>query len=124
MFYLPDPPYFLLVAALVAGLASGKAFEATLRAGIQEWARSKSSRSLANLRSIRLLLPYIGINLGIVGFLICGLEIFGFTFTLACAVAIPLTILIALLVWYQLNVLLTQLEQGGSRALDLDMLEP
>ncbi len=122
MSYFFDPPYFLFLAGLLAGLASGKAFEATLKQGVQEWSRSKSSRSLANLRGLGLVLPYLGMVSGVLVFLACGLEIFGFTTTLAYAVATPLTALISLLVWYQLSVLLKQLEQGGSRALDLDLL--
>jgi len=61
--------------------------------------------------------------LGICIFLSAGLEIFGFPSWLSYSVSLPLTVLIAVLVWLQLSKLLTQLERGGSKALDLDAFE-
>jgi hypothetical protein len=53
-------------------------------------------------------------------FLASGVQIFGFPTKLAYTIALPLTILMALLVWSQLGRILIQLERGGSKALDLD----
>ena len=123
MYNFPEPPYFLLVAGLFAGMTSGMAFEATLKQKVQEWSRHRSTRTLAQMKGFQLLLPFVGIALGICIFLSAGLEIFGFPSWLSYSVSLPLTVLIAVLVWLQLSKLLTQLERGGSKALDLDAFE-
>ncbi|MFB2875254.1 hypothetical protein [Floridanema aerugineum] len=120
MFLIQDPPYFLLVAGMLAGLTSGLAFEATLKELVQEWARTRSSRIFANLQGVQLQLPFLGICIGVCVFLGSGLEIFGFPTWLSYAISIPLTVFMGWLVWSQLGKLLMQLNKGGSRALDLD----
>jgi hypothetical protein len=123
-YYFPaNPPYFLFMASLIAGLACGKAFETTLRQLVQEWAKSRSSRTLLNLKGISIKLPYVGIGICIGVFLSSGLEIFGFPPDLAYKVAIPLTIGSAYFVWRQLSKLLVELDRGGSAAMDLDVYE-
>ncbi|MBD1870733.1 hypothetical protein H6F88_21175 [Oculatella sp. FACHB-28] len=119
--YYYSPPYFLLFAGLLAGIASGIAFKTTLEQAVQEWSRNRSTRTLANLQGIQLLVPFVGIGIGACVFLSSGLEIFGFPTWLAYAIALPLTAFISLLVWYQLSSILVQLEKGGSKALDLDL---
>lgn len=118
--YYYEPPYFLLIAGLFASLASGLAFEATLKQSVQEWAARRSTRTLANMRGTALRLPYLGMCIGTCVFLASGVQIFGFTPKIAYLISLPLTILTALLVWSQLGKILIQLEQGGSKALDLD----
>ncbi|MFB2935116.1 hypothetical protein ACE1B6_07535 [Aerosakkonemataceae cyanobacterium BLCC-F154] len=120
MFLIQDPPYFLLVAGMLAGLTSGLAFEATLKELVQEWARTRSSRTLTNLQGVQVQLPFLGICIGVCVFLGSGLEIFGFPTWLSYSISVPLTIFMGLLVWFQLGKLLVQLDKGGSRALDLD----
>jgi hypothetical protein len=123
-YYFPaNPPYFLFMASLIAGLACGKAFETNLRQLVQEWAKSRSSRTLLNLKGISIKLPYAGIGICIGVFLSSGLEIFGFPPDLAYKVAIPLTIGSAYFVWRQLSKLLVELDRGGSAAMDLDIYE-
>ncbi|NJN56460.1 MAG: hypothetical protein HC879_02685 [Leptolyngbyaceae cyanobacterium SL_5_9] len=119
--YYSSPPYFLLFAGLLAGITSGIAFKTTLEQAVQEWSRNRSTRTLANLQGIQLLVPFVGIAIGACVFLSSGLEIFGFPTWLAYAIALPLTAFISLLVWYQLSSILVQLEKGGSKALDLDL---
>ncbi len=123
MYNFPQPPYFLLIFGLFAGITSGAAFEATLKQNVQEWSRNRSTRTLAQMKGVQLVMPFIGIAAGICVFLAAGLEIFGFPSWLSYSVSLPLTLLIALLVWSQLSKLLAQLERGGSRALDLDALD-
>lgn len=123
MYYFPEPPYFLLVFGLFAGITSGAAFEATLRQRVQEWSRNRSSRTLAQMKGFELLIPFLGIAGGICVFLSAGLEIFGFPSWLSYSFSLPLTLLIGFLVWSQLGKLLNQLERGGSKALDLDAFE-
>lgn len=121
-YYVGSSPFVMLFAGLLASATSGLAFQETLKQSLKEWSRSRSSRILATLRGFTLMLPYVGMSIGVGVFLASGLQIFSFPLSLAYAIATPLTLLSALLVWYQLGRLLTQLEQGGSKALDLDSL--
>lgn len=120
MYTFSEPPYFLLVFGLFAGLTSGLAFEATLKSKVQEWAQNRSTRTLAELNGFQLRLPFLGTSAGILVFLAAGLEFFGFPTLLAYSIALPLTLLTGLLIWTQLSRVLQQLERGGSKALDLD----
>ena len=122
MFFYPQPPYFFLVVGLLAGLTSGLAFEATLKQLMQEWSKTRSTRTIAYLKGVQVQLPFLGICAGICVFLASGLQIFSFPSLLSYGIAIPLTVFTGLLVWSQLGKLLTQLERGGSQALDLDSL--
>lgn len=123
MYNFPEPPYFLLIAGLFAGITSGAAFEATLKQKVQEWSKNRSSRTLAQMKGFQLMVPFLGIAAGICVFLAAGLEVFGFPWWLSYSISLPLTLLIATLVWSQLGKLLAQLERGGSKALDLDAFE-
>ncbi len=120
MYNIPDPPYFALVAGLLISVTSGAAFEAVLKSSVQDWAKNRSTRSLATLKGLELFLPFLGMAFGVCLFLSSGVEIFGFPTKLAYAISIPLTLFISGLIWRQLSRILTQLEQGGSKALDLD----
>ncbi|NJK28136.1 MAG: hypothetical protein HC925_06070 [Coleofasciculaceae cyanobacterium SM2_3_26] len=119
MFY-SDPPYFLVLAGLLAGILSGTAFEATLKQTVREWKQQAADATLKDFRSQALVLPFIGIGLGICLFLASGLQIFGFPANFAYAAAIPLTIASSWLVWWQLGKVLVMFYEGGSKALDLD----
>ncbi len=123
MYNFPNPPYFLLIVGLFAGMTCGVAFEATLKQKVREWSTNRSTRTLAQMKGFQLLIPFSGIAIGICVFLAAGLEIFGFPSWLSYSVSLPLTLLTGFLVWSQLGKLLTQLERGGSRALDLDAFE-
>lgn len=123
MYYFPEPPYFLLIIGLFAGLTCGLAFEATLRQQVMAWSKNRSTRTLAQMQGMQLQLPFVGISAGICMFLSAGLEIFGFPSWLSYGISLPLTVLISFFVWSQLKGLLVQLERGGSRALDLDSWE-
>jgi hypothetical protein len=123
-YYFPsDPPYFLFLVSLVAGLACGRAFEVTLRNLVGVWSRSKSSRTILELKSASIKVPYLGMTISIAVFMSTGLEVFGFPTLFGYIVALPITLGIALLVWRQLGKMLIELEQGGSAALDLDSFE-
>jgi hypothetical protein len=115
-----EPPYFLLIAGLLAGITSGIAFEATLKQSAQDWSRNRSTRTIANLKGVSLRLPFLGICGGVCVFLASGVAIFGFPAKVGYAIALPMTILIGGLVWVQLGSVLRQLEEGGSQAIDLD----
>lgn len=119
-YLFPQPPYLLLVVALLASIASGSAFQAVLTQSVKEWSENKSTRSLATMRGLSLFTPFLGMAGGAFFFLSAGVEIFGFPTKIAYALALPLTIGTAWLVWWQLGKILTQIEEGGSAALDLD----
>jgi hypothetical protein len=121
VYYLPDPPYLLLIAGLLASIASGTAFEAVLKQSVREWQKYRTTQSLDAMKGPQLLVPFLGMAGGVCFFLSAGMEIFGIPFKLALAVALPLTIFISWLIWSQLGKILVQLEQGGSQALDLDL---
>jgi hypothetical protein len=123
-YYFPsDPPYFLFAISLFAGLACGRSFEVTLRALVNKWSTSKSSRVMLELKSGSIKVPYLGMTISIAVFMSTGLEIFGLPTLFGYIVAIPLTVGIASLVWRQLGQMLIELERGGSAALDLDSFE-
>ena len=118
-----DPPYFLMFFGFFASITSGIAFQATLKEQAQAWKTNRSTRSIAQLRSMQLKLPFWGIGIGISIFLSSGLEVFGFPTKIAVAVAIPLTIFSSVFIWIQLSNVLRMIETGGSKALDLDSFE-
>lgn len=120
MYYIPEPPYFLMIASLLASLASGTAFYASLTQSVQEWSKNRAEITLANMRGEKLWIPFLGISISICVFLAAGLQLFYFSAKFAYGVSAPLTLFMCWLVWYQLGKSLNQLEEGGSKALDLD----
>lgn len=119
MYYFPQPPYFLLVAGLFVALTSGVAFRSTLVQGIQAWVKDSS---ISLLQDTPLFFPFLGMSFGVWLFLASGLEVFGIPAVLSYPFALVLTVFTAGLVWWQLGKLLIKLQQGGSKALDLDSL--
>ncbi|MCG5060576.1 MAG: hypothetical protein KA714_22025 [Limnoraphis sp. WC205] len=122
MYEMSDPPYFVLVVGLFAGITSCTAFITTLKQLLKEWSSSRSTSALANLRGFQLLFPFCGIAVGIALFLASCLQVFTFSAMFSYSFSIPLTVLMAGLVWYQLTRLLIQLEEKGVKGIDLDDL--
>jgi uncharacterized protein (DUF983 family) len=122
-YFSQDPPYFVLIAGLLAGITCGAAFDGTLRQTVKDWSKNRKNIQLATSDDTSLRLSFLGICLGIVFFLSAGLEIFGFPTWLSYSIAFPLTVFIAILLWFQLQVVFKQLDRGGSPALDLDSWE-
>ena len=120
MSYYSEPSYFLLVIGLLISLACGTAFAATLKQIVQKWSSDRAANVKSQLRTEQLLIPFLGISAGVFLFLVSGLEIFGFTGWLSYVVAIPVTLLIGFLVWYQLGSMFALVEQKGFQSLDLD----
>lgn len=114
------PPYFLLAIGILVALTSGTAFSATLKQIVQRWSSDRAANVTTKLRTEQLLIPYLGIAVGVCIFLSSGLEIFGFIGWLSYAVAVPITLLLGFLVWYQLGSMFALVEQQGFRSLDLD----
>lgn len=118
--YFPQPPYLLLTFGLLASILCGLAFQAVLKDLLVEWQLKKSTKTLNEMRSWRLLTPFLGIAGGALFFLAAGVEIFGVPTKFAYILSTVMTIFIARLVWWQLSKVLDLLEEGGSAALDLD----
>jgi hypothetical protein len=119
-YFLPEPPYFLIFVGLFVGITSGLAFEATLKQFVQQWSKNPTAENLEQIQGFKLQLPFLVMATGVCIFLASGLEVFLFNRWIAYAIAFPVTIFIAALVWVQLGKLLQQLQQGGSKAIDLD----
>ncbi|PSF39444.1 hypothetical protein C7H19_01255 [Aphanothece hegewaldii CCALA 016] len=119
MYYLPEPPYFLMFVGFFTGITCGVAFEATLKQIVNTWYKS-SAKPADLLDSSTLQLPFLGICVGICVFLASGVEIFLMNRWVSYAISLPMTIFIGALVWTQLGKLLEQLQKGGSKAIDLD----
>lgn len=120
MSYYPEPPYFLLVVGILVALTSGTAFSATLKQIVQKWSSDRAANTKAQLPTEQLLIPFLGISAGVCIFLSSGLEVFGFIGWLSYAVAVPLTLMIGFLVWYQLGSMFALVEKKGFQSLDLD----
>lgn len=116
----PDPPYVLMIAGFLSAIATGFAFSTSLQQATQTWAKNPKASSLEDIRGLSLQLPYFGICLGVWVTLASGIQIFGFSASPAYTISAVLTALMAWLVWRQLGAILGQIQQGGSKALDLD----
>jgi len=123
MYYYPlQPPYFLLLVGFLTALTSGIALSGTLKVIVQQWPNDKSAQEKTNARSFykQLLVPFIGITVGICLFLSSGLEIFGFPSGLAVGVGLPMSLLTCVFIWWQLGGLLDYVKSEGMQSLDLD----
>ena len=116
----PQPPYVLILAGFLAAIAAGSAFSASLQQATQAWAKNPEAGSLEDIRGLSLQLPYLGICIGVCVSLASGIQFFGFSAKVGYALGGVLTALMAWLVWRQLGVILSEIQQGGSKALDLD----
>ncbi|PAX51961.1 hypothetical protein [Brunnivagina elsteri] len=123
MYYFPqEPPYFILVFGLFAAITSGAALTGTLRTVVAKWQLQGAENSGTSLTKKPLLFPFLGVTIGLVLFLVSGLEIFGFPPFLAFAIGLPISLLTCLLMWFQLGSMMTFVESRGFQALDLDSM--
>ena len=118
--FYPSAPYVLLAAGFLASVTSGLAFSETLKQSIQTWTENRETMSLMEIRNFNLLVPFIGIGVGVCVFLASGVQIFAFSARAAYTLSLPLTVIGGFMLWYQLGQVLGQIQKGGSRALDLD----
>ena len=115
-----QPPYVLFLAGFLAAVTSGYAFSTALQQSVAEWNSKRSTRILATMRGPQLQIPFFGICAGVCVFLASGIQLFGFSGKAAYAMGVPMTLLSGLLIWSQLGKILLLIEEGGSKALDLD----
>jgi len=123
MYYFPQqPPYFLLAIGLFIAVTSGFGLSGTLKVIVQKWRKDSAEKAASSFYSRQLLVPFLGITLGVSLFLYSGLAIFGFPTLLALGIGLPLSFLTCLLVWLQLSSMLSFAKSKGMQALDLDSL--
>ena len=123
MYYYPtQPPYLVLVVGFFIAVTSGAALSGTLKVIAQKWQKNGKETSKSAFSNKQLIVPFIGITLGIGLFLCSGLAIFGFPNWLAYAVGVPITLLTCILTGFQLGSMLTYAESRGLQSLDLDSL--
>jgi hypothetical protein len=124
MYYLPEPPLFLIFVGFFIGVTCGLAFQETLKNKVNKWRTQPLKTKESELSGIaNLQLSFVGICVGICIFLASGLEVFIYNRIFSYALSVALTLFIGGLVWRQLKQLILQLLQGGSKALDLDSYE-
>ncbi|MBV6625070.1 MAG: hypothetical protein KI793_19445 [Rivularia sp. (in: Bacteria)] len=121
MYYYPsEPPYLILVLGLFIAITSGAALDGTLKTISKTWRKKGAEDSAPRFSNKQLVIPFIGITIGIGLFLCSGLAIFGFPNWLACAVGVPITLLTCVLTAFQLGSMMTYAESRGFQSLDLD----
>lgn len=119
-YYIPEPPYLLVLFGFLASIASGIAFEASLKERARQLSKSASLQNITLGEQLDIFTPFLGICGGVSLFLAGGLGLFNVGFVTAYVISLILTALIGSLIWSQLNKLLKQLQEGGSQAIDLD----
>ena len=123
MYYSPQPPFFVAVIGVLIAVACGSAFQNLLSQKLRESylnIEDESSFKIDRARDIVLTISYWGICLGIWVFLGGGFLVLGFGIISSYGVSLLLTLFTGALVWDQINDVLSQLKEGGSKALELD----
>ncbi len=120
MYYYPQPPFLLCLLGLFVGVTCGLAFQTMLKQKLEQWSKDGGKKNLAQLENKELQITYLGICLGVWIFLTGGLGLFSINWIIAVGLSLPLTILTTSLMWTQLIQVLMQIQEGGSKSLDLD----
>lgn len=121
-YYFSQPPFLVLIIGVAIALTCTTAFKTQVEQKIQMSKDSETSEPY-RLEGTGILVSYWGICLGIWVFLAGGLLIFGFGVISSYGVSLLLTIFTGSIIWNQLDELLLEYQQGGSKALDLDELD-
>ena len=121
MYYSPQPPFLIAVLGVFIAVTCGAAFQTLLAQKLQESYQNKQGARSFKIerKDSAIAITYWGICFGVWIFLGGGLLILGFGIIPSYGVALLLTIGTAALVWEQINDVLSQLKQGGSKALEL-----
>jgi hypothetical protein len=120
MYYLPQPPFLVILIGFFIFLTCGSAFQNLMEQKLRTWAKNPEEANSYRLETSGLAATYWGICLGIWVFLAGGFLILGFGIIPSYGVALPLTLFTGSLIWVQLSDVFLQLKEGGSKALDLD----
>jgi len=123
MYYLPQPPFFVAVIGVFIAITFGAAFQNLLEQKLRESykdAKRANSFKIDRSKDPSIALTFAGVCLGVWVFLGGGLLVLGFSIIPSYGVALLLTLFTSGLVWDQINDVLKQLRDGGSKALELD----
>ncbi|MEL6927202.1 MAG: hypothetical protein AAFO95_01040 [Cyanobacteria bacterium J06600_6] len=123
MNYLPQPPFFVAIIGVFMAVASGSAFQnllaEKLRNSYQDQKQSGAFK-ISFTEDLAIAFTFFGICFGVWVFLGGGLLVLGFGIIPSYGVSLLLTLFTSGLVWDQINDVLKQLQEGGSKALELD----
>ncbi len=114
-------PFFLLFAGVFMGVTSGIAFAKTFKGLVGAWLQTEERDPEALLGS-QLWVPYVGMALGACCFLGATLQVFTFSAKIAFLLSGTVTVGGAIAVWWQLGIILRQIQRGGVGAIDLGSL--
>lgn len=123
MYYLSQPPFLVAVLGVFVAITCGSAFQNLLEQKLRESyqdVRQENSFKIDRTQDSVIAATYWGICLGIWIFLGGGLLVLGFGIIPSYGVSLLLTLFTGSLVWDQINDVLSQLKEGGSKALELD----
>ena len=123
MSYIPQPPFLVALLGIFISITCGLAFKNLIENKVAESyknPRGTSSFKLDRVKDVALTMTYWGICLGIWVFLGGGLLILGFGIIPSYGVGLFITLFTASLFWKQIDEVLLQLKEGGSKALELD----
>lgn len=115
---LPQPPYLLAGLGLAIGVLCGLTFARLVQERLDGWKQDRLA--LLPLASVRTVLPWSGLLLGVTLFLGGSLQVFGFAPGAALLVAFVLSLGTAGALWVQLQRLMQQVQEGRFRAVDFD----
>ena len=121
MYYLPQPPFLVAITGVFIAITCGAAFQNLLSQKLRESYQDPQREGSFKIerQDSAISVTYWGICLGVWIFLGGGLLILGFGIIPSYGVSLLLTIFTAALVWEQINDVLSQLKEGGSKALEL-----
>ncbi|MEL6500403.1 MAG: hypothetical protein AAFO76_00205 [Cyanobacteria bacterium J06607_15] len=123
MYYLPQPPFFVAVIGVFIAITFGAAFQNLLEQKLRESYQADKQDAAFNIDRTRdpaIYITFTGICFGVWVFLGGGLLVLGFGIIPSYGVSLLLTLFTSGLVWDQINDVLKQLKEGGSKALELD----
>lgn len=123
MYYLPQPPFLIVVIGVFIAISCGAAFQNLLEQKLRESYQADNQEAAFNINRTRdpaIYTTFVGICCGIWVFLGGGLLVLGFGIIPSYGVSLLLTLFTSRLVWGQINSVLKQLKEGGSKALELD----
>ena len=121
MYYLPQPPFLVAIVGVFIAVTCGTAFQNLLSQKLRESYQDPQRECSFKIerQDSAIFATYWGICLGVWIFLGGGLLVLGFGVIPSYGVSLLLTIFTAALVWDQINDVLSQLKEGGSKALEL-----
>ncbi|MEL6223399.1 MAG: hypothetical protein AAFQ57_00315 [Cyanobacteria bacterium J06626_14] len=115
-----SPIYSIIVGSTVLAILWGIIFKDMLEYQVNLWYANRETQPTVNYQKTNILMTYIGLSLLVIVSVGSSFSVFGFSNTVAFAMAIAVVLPTALLVWFQLGSMLQLLVFGGSEAIDID----